>query len=185
MASIKKEISRALRENWNLFKEAGKFKREQYVNVSGTAVMVSCGFAMAVLWSRFVLKEIIRPEDGHWSYIVSTVLVVVAVVVGLGVTCTTYWFASNAPEETLDEREAAQKNRVYVKCFQYLMSAVAIGWIAIEIAPRLTGWTPDTDMIQHYLGILLASGIFLPPFLFARLERQIGLHEDDENEAKS
>ena len=186
MKSVKEEILRAFRVNWNLIKESAWPKREQYVNVSGTSVMASCIFAIAVLWSRFVLKEIIRPEDGDWSYIVSTILVVVATVVGLSITCTNYWFASNAPDEVLDEREAAQKNQVYVKCFKYLISAVAIGWIAIEVVPKFTGWTPDTDMIQHYLGVVMISAVFLPPLLFARLERKIGLLEDEEdkNEAQ-
>lgn len=173
MASFKDEIRR-----W--FKESNKPRREQYMNLSSKSVLVLISFTMAALWSRFALKVFLQPGEGHWSYILSTTLGVIALITGGVVVASTYWFTSNAPDENLDERELAVRNRVYVNCFKFVFGAVAVGWIGVEIVPRFFKWSPDLDTVQYYLGCVLISAIFVPPFLVAFSERKaISLEEDE------
>lgn len=173
MASFKDEITR-----W--FKEANKYRREHYMNLSSASVLILICITMLVLWSRFALKAFIQPGEGHWSYAVSAILGVIALITGGVVVASTYWFTSNAPDENLDEREVAQRNRVYVNSFKFIFGAVAVGWVGVEIAPRFLEWSPDLDTVQFYLGCVLISAIFVPPFLFAYSEFRNSSGEEDE-----
>jgi hypothetical protein len=180
MKTLKEEIFRLFGVYRKLFTESVKPKREQYFNLPSKAVLLLTGFSLTVLWVRFVLKVFVEPPDGHWSYLVVTIALTIAVFSGILVFVSTYGFLSSAPDDTLDERELSERNRVYTSAYQFFAGAVAIGWIGMEILPKMTGWTPDLQDAQLYLGSVLITGLMFPIFLVAFRDMRSGSAEVEE-----
>lgn len=190
MSTIINELKRAFRFNLDKSKEPNtkaRPQREQYLRISSRAVKILVILAWAAIWFRFILKEVVQPVDGHWSYLVSVILLLLAMLGGIGVSMSTFWFTGNAPEKSLDERELSQRNRVYVRTVQVLMFTIAFGWYLFEIAPMHSSWSPDLQTVERYLFSIFFSALLLPTFLLAVTEPPTsGEVEDDQtNEIKN
>lgn len=183
MSTIINELKRAFRFNLDKSKELNskaRPQREQYLSISSRAVKVLVILAWGAIWFRFLLKEVVQPVDGHWSYLVSVILLIVAMLGGIGVLMSTFWFTGNAPEKSLDERELSQRNRVYVRTTQILMISIGFGWFLFEIAPIYSGWSPDLQTVERYLFSVFFSALLLPTFLLAATESSVSEETEEE-----
>lgn len=182
MSTIINELKRAVRFNLTKTKELsskGRPQREQYMKIPSIAVKLLVILAWAAIWFRFLLKEVVQPVDGHWSYLVSVILLIVAMLGGIGVSMSTFWFTGNAPERSLDERELSQRNQVYVRTSQVLMFSIAFGWYLFEIAPMHSGWSPDLQSVERYLFSVFFSMLLFPTFLLAVTEPSLSDEAED------
>lgn len=66
------------------------------------------------------------------------------------------WFMGNAPDEALDERERAQRNRSYFRAYTvYASLTVLAGFYFLDLAPDLGLWMPTH--YDHWWALVWAN----------------------------
>lgn len=80
---------------------------------------------------------------------------------------TTFSFTANAPDHEIDERERAERNAVYFRAYQVVISAVFLLFLALIGIRLLTDWTPTVGTIEELLTLIGIGGLALPAAILA------------------
>ncbi len=112
--------------------------------------------AAALLAADYALAD----EDGLARSLFRGAFAAMSAVALIAFVRTPLWFAANAPDAVLDERELAARNAVYVRAYQILAGALAVGVVYFtSLAADLGLWMPPTP--EHWWtlgwGALLAA----------------------------
>ena len=99
--------------------------------------------ALATAAALAVLALLTEPGSTAASLLKLAIAVTTLVGFAFVMTRSIHWFVGNAPDEALDERELALRNRSYFRAYALFAGlAVAAGFYFLDLAPDFGLWMP-------------------------------------------
>lgn len=141
-----------------------------YIRFKPATARALSAIALSSLYGWFLFKFFVdetKPDLQMFVGFLALVGVVTAVLVFLSANS----YVANAPEEQIDERELAQRNAAYFRAYQYMVTAVLVGWLAMTFWERNTGLTINVHQFSNFLTVLFFTGLVMPASVLAFQDR--------------
>ena len=137
-----------------------------YFRFSAPTTLKLSTLAIVGLWCWFLGKFFLR-EDRPGLLVVLSLCLLGGTILSILVFVSTYSFVANAPEDQIDERELALRNRAYSRTVQYVVFCLIVGLFGTEIAEH-RGFTLVPTVFQNFLLCLMITTLIVPSWLLAR-----------------
>jgi len=137
-----------------------------YFRFSAQTTLSLSNVALLGLWGWFLGKFFLR-EDRPGLLVVLGICLLGGTILSIPVFVSPYSFVANAPEDQIDERELALRNRAYLKTVQYVVTCLLLGLFGSEIAEH-RGIVLGSTVFQNFLLCLMISTLIVPARCLAR-----------------
>ena len=137
-----------------------------YFRFSASTTQRLSTLAIVGLWGWFLAKFFLR-DDRPGLLVLLGVCLLGGTLLSVLLFVSSYSFVANAPEDQIDERELALRNRAYFKTVQYVVVCLMLGLFGTEIAEH-RGIHLGPNVFQNFLLCLMITTLIVPSWLLAR-----------------
>ena len=145
-----------------------------YFRFSASTTQKLSTLAIVGLWAWFLGKFFLR-DDRPGLLVVLGVCFLGGTLLSVLLFVSSYSFVANAPDDQIDERELALRNRAYFKTVQYVVACLVVGLLGTEFAEH-RGIHLGPNVFQNFLLCLMITTLIVPTWLLSRWDSEV---EDD------
>lgn len=154
-----------------------------YFRFSAPTTLKLSTLAIVGLWCWFFGKFFLR-ENRPGLLVALGLCLLGGTILSILVFVSPYSFVANAPEDQIDERELALRNRAYLSTVQYVVVCLLVGLFGSEIAEH-RGVVLVPTVFQNFLLCLMITTLIVPAWCLARWDVDAAVEEALEEDGAS
>ena len=157
--------------------------RANYLGFSAPTTLRLSSLAIVGLWCWFFGKFFLR-EDRPGLLVALGLCLLGGTILSVLVFMSIYSFMADAPEDQIDERELALRNRAYLKTVQYVVACLLVGLFGSRIAEH-RGVVLGPTVFENFLLCLMITTLILPAWCLARWDVDAAVEDSLEEDGAS
>ena len=146
--------------------------RRWYLSLSPRTAKILAHVGIEGAWGYFLLKFTFQDDTPSAFLLVGGILLVSALIASLLLFFSSYSFIANAPSQQIDERELAERYRAHFYAFQYVVFALIVGYVGLDVLERNPHFTLASGLVMNFLTTMIMTSLIMPAALLAYWDRE-------------
>lgn len=129
------------------------------------------GYALLAMHGWFLAKLSLPSQSGAGEVLVG-LAALTGMIASMVFFVGTYGVLANAPDNQLDERELADRNRAYFSAFKYLVFMTILGGMVPELMAKLFKFELSVGVMKNFMLLMFATALILPGYMLALKDKE-------------